>query len=146
MLTFLIIEPASNLDWLSLKEIIRKGVLFRNLGIAHALIAIAFTLLVVIHYYVISMDRELGWAMATTIIIGFCIPYLVYYNFDEQSLESLANNHDDQDERQAELGIDHYMWELKDKTEPWLLSITCFFIIGLSHMLQENVFIFALSR
>ena len=48
---FLIIEPLQNFEYLQIKEIIRKGVFFKNIGFLQVLIAFGYAALIVISYY-----------------------------------------------------------------------------------------------
>lgn len=143
---FLIIEPSTETQFLSISEVVRKGVFFKNLGLVNILIALAFTSLVLIDYYFLSFQKELGWAMTCCILAGFAIPYLIYHVFNEQSVTTVFEFHSQQDEEQAELGVDLEPWELKDRWEPWLFALVAFFTIGISRMMCENSFILSLGK
>jgi hypothetical protein len=84
---FMLIESSESFEFMSFKEIIRRGVLYKNLGLLNVLMAVAFTALVVISYYFGDFNRELSIAMMIIFIAGFGIPYLIYHSFDEQSIE-----------------------------------------------------------
>lgn len=143
---FLIIENSDNYDYLSLKEIIRRGVLFKNLGLLNLLTAIAFTALVILSFFFKDFAKELSVAMTIILAAGFAIPYLIYYNMNEQQIENVAEFHGEFEEEQAELGVDHDFWELKDRTEPWLYAVTTFVVFGISRMICENAFLLSLGR
>jgi hypothetical protein len=83
----MLIESSESFEFMSFKEIIRRGVLYKNLGLLNVLMAVAFTALVVISYYFGDFNRELSIAMMIIFIAGFGIPYLIYHSFDEQSIE-----------------------------------------------------------
>lgn len=84
---FMLIESSESFEFMSFKEIIRRGVLYKNLGLLNVMMAVAFTALVVISYYFGDFNRELSIAMMIIFIAGFGIPYLIYHSFDEQSIE-----------------------------------------------------------
>lgn len=48
---FLIIEPLQSFEYLQIKEIIRKGVFYRNLGFMQVLISAGYAALILIAYY-----------------------------------------------------------------------------------------------
>ena len=50
--------------------------------------------------------------MTATIATGFLVPYLVYHAFSEETIESVADYHGEQDEATAELAIDMEPWEI----------------------------------
>lgn len=75
---------------MSFKEIIRRGVLYKNLGLLNVLTAVAFTALVIISYYFGNFAQELSIAMTIILAAGFGIPYLIYYNVTEQQIEAIA--------------------------------------------------------
>jgi hypothetical protein len=80
---FMLIESSESFEFMSFKEIIRRGVLYKNLGLLNVLMAVAFTALVVISYYFGDFNRELSIAMMIIFIAGFGIPYFIYHSFDE---------------------------------------------------------------
>lgn len=83
--------------------------------------------------------------MTLSLGVGFGIPYVFFYLFNEQQLEAIAENSREHDEQQAEKGVDYELWEVRGRGEYWFYLLVTFLIVGVSQMLYENSFILTIG-
>lgn len=143
---FLIIEPARLLQNTLIEDVLKQGLFHKKLGFANLLIAMALVALVAIGFFFGEVESAISWAMTGTVAAGFVVPYLVHVYFSAEEIEALASESTEDDERQAELGVDHDLWELNGKVEPLLFMAISFFMIGISRMLMEHIYVLSLRR